>query len=67
MASKDIKDTMALYEKEARELGISYGTYMAYKETGYLETFKRAHEKEEKKKKLSKRKDTIIYSNIIGA
>lgn len=67
MASKDIKDTMALYEKEARELGISYGTYMAYKETGYLEKFKKLHEKEEEKRKRRKQKGTIIYSNIIGA
>lgn len=52
-------DTTAEDEAEARLLNISYGTYIAYKETGYLETFKRLKDRDAGK--------NIIESNLIGA
>ena len=55
------KDTTAKDAAEARLLDISYGTYIAYKETGYLETFKRQQAKDRDKGK------NIIESNVIGA
>ena len=55
------KDTTAQDEAEARLLNISYGTYMAYKETGYLETFKKQQAKDRDAGK------NIIESNLIGA
>lgn len=55
------KDTTAEDEAEARLLGISYGTYIAYKETGYLETFKKQQKTDRDKGK------NIIKSNLIGA
>lgn len=55
------KDTTAQDAAEARLLGISYGTYIAYKETGYLETFKKQQAKDRDAGK------NIIESNVIGA
>jgi DNA-binding XRE family transcriptional regulator len=57
------RDTTAEDEREARLLGISYGTYMSYKETGYLETFR------EQQAAALHRDDgkNIIESSIIGA
>lgn len=55
------KDTTAQDAAEARLLNISYGTYIAYKETGYLETFKKQQAKDRDKGK------NIIESNLIGA
>lgn len=54
-------DTTAAEVAEARLLNISYGTYIAYKETGYLETFKKQQAKDRDKGK------NIIESNLIGA
>lgn len=34
--------TIAPDEAAARELGLSYGVYMSYKETGYLEKYIRS-------------------------
>lgn len=33
------RDELAENAKKARELGLSYGTYMGYVETGYIETY----------------------------
>ena len=57
------KDLLAEDERKARELGLSYGTYCAYRDTGYLETYKKRREEE-----LSQepRKVNIIESNIGG-
>lgn len=57
------RDTTAEDEAEARLLGISYGTYMSYKETGYLENFR------EQQAAALHRDDgkNVIESSIIGA
>ena len=56
-------DTLALDNKEATRLGLSYGEYMAKKETGTLEMYKRQQEQ------LAERdsKANIIQSHIGGA
>ncbi len=56
-------DTTASDEAKARLLGISYGTYMAYKDTGYLETFKERQATELHRDEGK----NIIESNLIGA
>lgn len=49
-AEKPVKiATLADENARAKELGISYGTYMAYKETGYLETFIKSQKTEAEK------------------
>ena len=58
--------SLAEREKEARELGLSYGVYMAYLETGYLEQYKRIYQKTMLKNALEKGKVNIIPSKIIG-
>lgn len=56
-------DTLAIDNKEAARLGLSYGEYMAKKETGTLEQYKRQQEQ------LAKRdsKANIIQSHIDGS
>ena len=54
-------DTIAADEAKARELGLSYGEYMGYRDTGYLETYIA----DLKKKKPEK--GNIIESNIGGS
>lgn len=56
-------DTLALDNKEAARLGLSYGEYMAKKETGMLEIYKR------QQAQLAERdsKANIIQSHIGGA
>lgn len=49
---------------EAKRLGLSYGTYMGYKATGYLEEYVRRKKKEDFRKALSK--ENVIASKIIG-
>lgn len=58
--------SLAEREKEARALGLSYGVYMAYLETGYLEQYKRIYQKTMFKNALEKGKVNIIPSKIIG-
>lgn len=53
-------NTMAAEEAEARKLGLSYGMYTAYRDTGYLETYIRNRERGEA------RNVNIIESNLIG-
>ncbi len=50
--------------KEARALGISYGEYCAYRDTGYLGTF--IKRETARKRRESKRKVNVIESHIIG-
>lgn len=57
--NKDYVNTMAVEEAEARKLGLSYGMYTAYRDTGYLETYIRNREREEV------RDVNIIESNFI--
>lgn len=55
---------MKTIEVEARELGLSYGEYIAYRDTGYLEKYKQI------KKRLDEEKEgmaNIYHSNIIGS
>lgn len=46
-------------EAEARKLGLSYGVYIGYKETGYLDTYISS-------RKTETEKANIIPSNIVG-
>lgn len=51
-------NTMAAEEAEARKLGLSYGTYIAFRDTGYLDTYIKGRE-------TKKRKNVnIIESNL---
>ncbi len=61
------KPAVSLAEEaaEAKKLGISYGTYMGYKQTGYLEEFIRRQKKAKLREALGERLN-IIGSNIIG-
>ena len=52
-------NTMAAEEAEARKLGLSYGMYTAYRDTGYLETYIRNREWEET------RAVNVIESNLV--
>ena len=56
-------DTLALDNKEAARLGLSYGEYMAKKETGTLELYKR----QQAQLAECDRKANIIQSHIGGA
>ena len=42
-------NTMAAEEAEARKLGLSYGTYIAFRDTGYLETYIKGRETKTRK------------------
>lgn len=57
-------DTLAADEKAARELGISYGTYCAYRDTGYLKTF--IADQEARQQAEAERKVNVIESNVTG-
>lgn len=54
-------DIIARDEAEARELGLSYGEYMGYRDTGYLETYIAAL------KKKKPERGNIIEPNICGS
>lgn len=49
---------------EAKRLGLSYGMYIAYKESGYLKTYERRLKREQK---AAKQPANIIESSIVGA
>lgn len=51
-------------ERAARLLGLSYGTYCAYRDTGYLETF--IEQEAARKQRENKRKVNVIESHLIG-
>ena len=57
-------DTMAADERAARELGISYGVYCAYRETGYLKTF--IEDEEARRQAEAMKKVNIVESNVTG-
>ena len=57
-----VKVSLADENAEAKKLGISYGLYMAYKETGYLETFIKTQEKY-----LDRDKDCNVIVSSIGS
>lgn len=54
-------DTLAKDEAEARALGLSYGEYMGYRDTGYLETYIAGL------KKKKPETGNIIEPNICGS
>lgn len=58
--------SLAQREKEARALELSFGTYMGYLESGYLETYKRDFARRKLHEALSKEKKTVIVSHIGG-
>ena len=58
---KKPKKTLAEIEREARRLDLTYGQYMAYLETGYLETYIA------NRMKAHGEKVNMIASSIIGA
>lgn len=62
-AKAEKKDLLAETERKARELGLSYGTYCAYKATGYLETYIEQAEKAAKRNKHA----NIVESSVLGA
>ena len=51
-------------ERAARELGISYGVYCAYKDTGYLKTF--IADEEARRQAEAMRKVNVVESNVTG-
>ncbi len=57
------KKSLADYEREARRVGLSYGQYMAYLQSGYLDTYLANR----MQKKGTGEKVNVIQSNIIGA
>lgn len=57
------KDALVEDEAAARALGLSYGTYCAYKATGYLETYIEQAEKAAKRNKHA----NIVESSVLGA
>ena len=57
-------DTMAADERAARELGISYGVYCAYRDTGYLKTF--IADEEARRQAEAMRKVNVVESNVTG-
>lgn len=59
------KDTLAEDERAALSLGISYGVYCAYRDTGYLETF--IADEEARRQAEAMRKVNIIESSVLGA
>ena len=56
--------SLAEREAEARALGLSFGMYMGYLESGYLETYKRMYKKQKLKEALSRESVNIIQSHI---
>lgn len=57
------KDTLAEDARKARRLGLSYGQYMAYLQSGYLDTYLANRMQE----KGTGETVNVIQSNIIGA
>lgn len=58
-----VPDTIAEDNARARELGLSYGYYMAYKQMGYLPTYI----KQFKRMQRQGKNVNIILSNVIGS
>lgn len=59
------KTTIEDLNQEARKLGLSYGQYMAYRETGYLEHYKTMQENH--KKLMEESNIANKYESYIGA
>lgn len=64
MARRKFKNTLAEDERAAKELGLSYGTYAMYVETGYLPKYIEYLQKV--KELYGDEHVNIIPSNIIG-
>lgn len=58
-----VPDTIAEDNARARELGLSYGYYMAYKQMGYLPTYIKHYKRMQRQGKNV----NIILSNVIGS
>lgn len=58
-----VPDTIAEDNARAREFGLSYGYYMAYKQMGYLPTYI----KQFKRMQRQGKNVNIILSNVIGS
>lgn len=58
-----VPDTIAEDNARARELGLSYGYYMAYKQMGYLPTYIKQYKRMQRQGKNV----NIILSNVIGS
>ena len=59
-----VPDTIAEDNARARELGLSYGYYMAYKQMGYLPTYIKHYKRMQREQG---KKVNIILSNVIGS
>lgn len=59
-------DTLAENEAAARELDLSYGVYMGYCESGYIDTYRKMHRNQQKRAGKRKRRENVIESGIIG-
>lgn len=59
-------DTLAENEAAARELGLSYGVYMGYCESGYIDTYRKMYRNQQKRAGKRKRRENVIKSGIIG-
>lgn len=58
-------DTLAENEAAARELGLSYGMYMGYCESGYIDIYRKMY-RNQQKRVGKKRRENVIESGIIG-
>ena len=58
--------SIAEREREARELGLSFGVYMGYLESGYIEEYKRMYKRKKLKEVLSHESVNVIQSHIGG-
>lgn len=59
-----VPDTIAEDNARARELGLSYGYYMAYKQMGYLPTYIKHYKRMQRE---HGKNVNIILSNVIGS
>lgn len=59
-----VPDTIAEDNARARELGLSYGYYMAYKQMGYLPTYIKQYKRMQRE---HGKNVNIILSNVIGS
>ncbi len=59
-----VPDTIAEDNARARELGLSYGYYMAYKQMGYLPTYIKHYKRMQREQGKNV---NIILSNVIGS
>ena len=59
-----VPDTIAEDNARARELGLSYGYYMAYKQLGYLPTYIKHYKRMQREQGKNV---NIILSNVIGS